>query len=145
MTLNSSRHQDETALSARRFAEIDAITEEFSDASEMLSLPNDWDGDGSPAYRVETFIRASMFLLNHALTFRLIYGNVMPAPKMRKGPEGSIELHWRTSTRELLINIPAGSEEPADYYGDDGAGGNPLRGLLDLSTPDDRLMLWLTS
>jgi hypothetical protein len=41
--------------------------------------------------------------------------------KIVAGPEGSIDLHWKTADRELLINIPARSEEPIAYYGDDRA------------------------
>jgi len=121
------------------------IIKESAASAGMLSLEDNWDGEGSPAYSVGTFIRATLYLLQSAIGFRLTYGMAMPTPKIRKGPEGSIDLHWRTLTRELLINIPTDSGELADYYGDDGADGNPVRGSLDLNTPDYRLMLWLTS
>lgn len=109
----------------------------------MLDLQEDWDGQGSPGYREATWRRASDFLLGSALRLWQECDARTPAPTVRKGPWGSIDLHWKTPTRELLINVPADPTEPADYYGDDGSDGQPIKGTLDLEQDGDHLLRWL--
>jgi hypothetical protein len=110
----------------------------------MLDLPDDWDGEGSPAYDPATWRRAVDFLVEHAVRFWRESGVVIPAPKVRKGPHGTIDLHWRMPGHELLINVPA-ADEPADYYGDDGADGRRIEGTLDPATYHRWLLQWLTT
>lgn len=109
----------------------------------MLDLQQDWDGQGSPGYREATWRRAADVLLGSVLRLWLECGATTPAPKVRKGPWGSIDFHWQTPTRELLINVPADPTEPADYYGDDGVGGQPIKGTLGPEQDGDRLLRWL--
>jgi hypothetical protein len=111
----------------------------------MLDLTDDWDGEGSPGYDEATWRRAVDFLLGSALMIWHAHGVAIPAPKVRKGPLGSIDLHWRTPTRELLINVPAAAGDLADYYCDDGAGGHPVQGTLDPAREGDDLLLWLAT
>lgn len=110
----------------------------------MLDLPDDWDGEGSPGYREETWLRAVAFLVDNALGFLEEQGETIPAPKLRKGPAGSIDLHWREPDRDLLINIPAQEGSAADYYGDDRAGGHIVKGTLDPAEDNFWLLMWLT-
>ena len=68
-------------------------------------------------------------------------------PKIHPGPEGSIDLHWKSSNRELLINVPANSEDPIGYYGDDRAEEtkDAVRGKdLESSKDAEWIFLWLT-
>ena len=111
----------------------------------MLDLPDDWDGEGSPRYEEATWRRAVEFLLGNALRIWEEQGVVVPTPKVRKGPQGSVDLHWRTPTRELLINVPADPDAQADYYGDDGTSGHRIKGTLDLAREGHQPLLWLAT
>src|SRR5262245_45212970 len=97
----------------------------------MLELTDDWDGEGSPGYQQSTWLRAVAFIVDNALAYLEEHGVPVPAPKVRKGPAGSIDLHWREPERELLVNIPAHAATAADYYGDDRSGGHIVKGTLD--------------
>lgn len=119
-------------------AEIDA-------SRSMLELEDDWDGEGSPGYDEATWQRAVDFLVRNALWLNNEYGVDLQSPRIRKGPRGSIDLHWRVTDRELLVNIPAEYGSPADYYGDDGAGRQQIKGTLDPEKQGYHLMLWLTT
>lgn len=133
---------DSSTLARRRFTPIAAAIEA---SRAMLDLPDDWDGEGSPAYDEATWQRAVHFLVRHVLSFWEEYGTVPEAPKVRKGPQGSIDLHWRTANRELLINIPVAISEPIDFYGDDREGGHQVKGTLDPAETNLWLLRWLTA
>jgi hypothetical protein len=94
-----------------------------------------------------TWNRAQKFLMKNALKLWRSHKICFDPPQIIAGPEGSIDLLWRTDNRELLINVPAGSEEPIGYYGDDRAEGttNAVRGKDLESSPDaEWIFLWLT-
>jgi hypothetical protein len=103
----------------------------------MLELDDDWDGEGSPGYSAATWRRAVGLLLTSALVLAEDRELTVPRPNIRKGPLGSIDLHWQTAARELLVNVPAKADEPADYYGDDRAGGHVVKGTLDPDEEND--------
>jgi hypothetical protein len=68
-------------------------------------------------------------------------------PEIMPGPNGSMDLHWKTDARELLINVPPRSEETISYYGDDRAEDteNAIRGKNIESSPNTEwIFLWLT-
>lgn len=109
----------------------------------MLELPDDWDGQGSPAYDEATWQRAADFLTTNAHCLLDEYGIAVEALKVRKGPLGSIDLHWRTPAPELLVNVPVAADEPIDFYGDDRHGGHHVKGALDLAEVNHWLLMWL--
>ena len=111
----------------------------------MLDLEDDWDGEGSPAYAEATWQRAVTFLLSNALALYDDYGVATPVPKIGKGPYGSVDLHWRFPGRHLLMNIPVGVDEPGDFYGDDGTGGQQVQGGFDPDEEYPWLMMWLAN
>lgn len=122
-----------------------SLAAEINASRSMLELEDDWDGEGSPGYDDATWRRAVDFLVRNALRLSNEYGVVLQSPRIRKGPRGSIDLHWRVMDRELLVNIPGESGVPADYYGDDGAGGQQTKGTLDPEKQGYHLMLWLVT
>ncbi len=109
----------------------------------MLDLPDDWDGDGSPCYSEATWGRAVGFVARNALWLWQKQGLRMECPAIRKGPEGSIDLHWKSTDRELLVNIPVDDSVRAAFYGDDRQG-LYIEGAIDVSIFNQGLLLWLT-
>lgn len=121
------------------------LVKEISASRAILDLQDDWDGEGSPGYAEATWQRAVGCLARGAIRLYAGRGIALPVPKIRKGPMGGIDLHWRTSTRELLVHIPADGGAPADYYGDDRAGGHVVKGTLDPAEENDWLLMWLAT
>lgn len=109
----------------------------------ILELKDDWDEEGSPGYKESTWNRAAEFVKEVASAFHQRFGIRVDPPRILPGPEGSIDIHWKTLERELLINIPSDDEEPADYYGC-GSSQDTIKGKLASSLPNEWILLWLT-
>jgi hypothetical protein len=120
------------------------LADEMAASRQMLDLSDDWDGEGSPGYAEATWQRAVTFLLAGATQLWGDQGIVVAAPEILPGPNGSVDLHWRTPDRELLVNVPADVDAPARYYGDHGGGLHPIEGTLDVSAVNHWLLMWLT-
>jgi hypothetical protein len=110
----------------------------------MLDLPDDWDDEGSPRIMEETWRRATDYLRRHAHLLYELNGSHIPIPRILPGPEGSVDLHWKTGRRELLANVPAAADQPATFYGD-AFGTNSIKGRLDTEADDLGLFTWLTA
>jgi hypothetical protein len=120
------------------------IAEVIESSRKILDLKDDWDEEGSPGYKESTWNRATQFVRDTSLSFRRGAGFWVDPPRITPGPKGSIDIHWRTSKRELLINIPESDEEPAAYYGSGGAN-DIIKGKLDTSSQRNFWILtWLT-
>ena len=125
-------------------SQMDYVLAEAIHASRsILDLQDDWDEEGSSGYREATWQRAAEFVKDVASAFQQRGGGWVDPPRILPGPEGSIDLHWKTAKRELLINIPARDEEPADYYGC-GDAKDTVKGKLDTALPNEWILLWLT-
>jgi hypothetical protein len=110
----------------------------------LLGLQPDWDGEGSPGYSKETFGRMSKFLLNHSKQLVAACGVKAPIPKILPGPNGSIDLLWKSDDYELLLNIPSDRQSPASFYGDD-EGNLCIKGKLDPDKINQGIIQWLMS
>lgn len=120
------------------------INEVIESSRSILDLEEDWDEQGSPGYKESTWSRATNFVKDLALANRGIgIGGWVDPPRILPGPEGSIDIHWKTSKRELLINISDDDEEPADFYGC-GNSNDTIKGKLDTSLPNEWILMWLT-
>lgn len=110
----------------------------------ILDLEDDWDEEGSLRFSEATWIRATHFVKQVALSFRQQpNGFWVDPPRILPGPKGSIDIHWKTSKRELLINIPEDKKEPADYYGSGGLT-DIIKGKLETSAKNEWILAWLT-
>jgi len=109
----------------------------------MLALPDNWDEEGSPAYREETWIRAVSLLSEYTMAACEVQRRDLPLPLIHNGPEGSIDILWRSPNRELLLNVPAESDELPTYYGDNRAGGEHVEGELMPPNVMKWLLMWL--
>jgi hypothetical protein len=124
--------------------QVDCVLAEAIHASRsILDLEGDWDEEGSHGYGETTWNRAAEFVKDAASAFHQRSGVWVDPPKISPGPEGSIDIHWKTSKRELLINIPDDSEEPVDYCGCGDSKGT-IKGKLDTSLTNEWILMWLT-
>lgn len=125
---------------------VNSLIQAIQGSRNIMELEDDWDEEGSPGYSESTWNRLVKFLLANALNLWRRHKVCFGAPRILPGPYGSIDLHWRTPRRELLINVPADAKELGSYYGDDREEGteNAIRGKkLDTSTDSEWIFLWL--
>ena len=121
---------------------IEHIVNALARSRKILSLPYDWDEAGSAGYAEVTWERAKDFLLNNAKQLWLKNQIRIDTPKILPGPDGSIDILWKTAQRELLVNIPEQQNESANYYGDD-KNSQIVKGSLDTSADNRWLLMWL--
>jgi hypothetical protein len=121
--------------------EIDEIVES---SRSILDLRHDWDGEGASPIAESTWRRAVEFLRGAAYTLWTKHNLQMKSPSIVPVADGSIDLHWKVSDRELLVNIPVTEDEWASYYGDNRSGGNTVEGKLSTHPPVQWLFVWLT-
>jgi len=118
------------------------IKEAIHSSRRILELTNNWDDEGSPGYQEQTWIRATKFVARAASDYRRHHHVWVIPPRILAGPEGSIDIHWKTQKRELLINIPADNEAGAGYFGTGGPKDN-IKGKLDTSSNNEWVLAWL--
>lgn len=108
----------------------------------ILGLPENWDEEGSPKYLKETWNAATQFVRKTALLYKKEVGKWINAPKITPGPDGSIDVRWKNSKRSILVNFPANSITPADFYGSDKQI-DVIKGTLNLSSQNHWILQWL--
>lgn len=87
-----------------------------SQLKDLLALGDDFDGEGSRAPKSATVERArkSVYAIcTHMKTMKQID---LGDPQVNVGPNGSVDLHWKTREYELLLNVPEGSGLRKFYY-----------------------------
>lgn len=89
----------------------EALDAAFAAFAPLLDLADDFDGEGSPAYKQATVDRARAWLLAAG------WPDELPLPAVCPGPDGSIDLFWYPSGPHLLVNIPADPGEAIGWAG----------------------------
>lgn len=118
------------------------IFQAIEKAQYILTLQDDYDGEGSLGYSPKTFKRAESFLKAYAETFFEKFNLLLPLPKILPGPDSSIDILWKNDECELLINFPADPKVPAAFYGDRKEGLS-IKGHLIPSINNPGLLEWL--
>jgi hypothetical protein len=121
---------------------LEEISRTIEKSRELLELPPDWDGEGSPNISEETWRRATDFLRNQAEWLLEQVGVVIDTPQIAPGPNGSIDIYWRNASAELLVNIPVDKGATISFYGDTKAGSH-IAGSMKDSDYNRGLWLWL--
>ncbi len=93
------------------------LAEEIERAQQIVSLNDNWDGEGSQGYSQDTFDRTVKVLGRCSSTVRRECGRSMPVPTIGAGPDGTIDIYWSTATWTLLFNIPVNPNDPVTYSG----------------------------
>ncbi len=135
----------EAGLGPPNSGDIEAALRE---ARAMTTWGGNWDGEESMGYSEATLERASKFLTRCAREVWQRHGRAMPVPDIGPGPGGSIDFHWKTSERELLLNLPANEDGMVDFYGDTSES-EAIKGKVYASTVgpspshSERYLVWL--
>ena len=93
----------------------------------ILSLGDNWDGEGAIACSDGMVDRVSKFMLDFQQRCRERHQLEIGEPTAKPGPDGGIDLRWKTDKYDILLYVPSlGSPR---YYGRDPHGGE-LKGSL---------------
>lgn len=98
--------------------ELDELYAEIEKSKYMLEYEDDWDDEGSIGYETSTWKRAIQFIADYAKWALNTMSMVIPKPKIYPGPNGSIDILWKSSYYRLLINISKDTDKDASFYGD---------------------------
>jgi hypothetical protein len=114
-----------------------------TEARELLSLSDDWDGEGALKIQQQTVDRALM-ILRGALE-AVDFGSLpqLLKPDITPLSNGSVDVYWKSDTFTLLINVPAGDSDTAEFYGSNLGTGYDLRGRIHMDGPNLRFLDWL--
>jgi hypothetical protein len=122
---------------------LQELDEVIESSREILTLQSGWDGEDATPVEKSTWERAVAFLRRNTSVLWTKYGRRIENPTLVPVSDGSIDLHWKMSSHELLINIPPNESQWADYYGDNRRGGNIVKGTLDTNAANHWLFVWL--
>ncbi len=101
----------------------------------------DIEEDGLKSYTEATWARAVGFLRRLALKADGIDRD-LPLPRIGPADTGSIDLHWKSGSRGLLINVPSNGDH-ATYFGKKRA--MNTSGVLFTDEGTEELVVWLTT
>ena len=87
----------------------------------ILDLQPDWDGENAEAYTENVWTKAISFLCEFSIDIHNTFGKIPVTPVIYHGPEGSIDILWKTDDLNLLLNIPK-DEQPATFSGENSLG-----------------------
>jgi len=120
------------------------VAERLERSRAMLGLDFDWDGEGSPGYKEPTWQLAAELVVKTATGYYQSKQKPAPAAVITKGDEGSIDVQWRTPTRNILINVPADLSDDVHYFAHDaGAPGHSFGAKLNPRVSNEWLLTWL--
>jgi hypothetical protein len=125
------------ALVNRRQSDISSV---IRAARALVDLGENWDGEGGRGYSLETWKRVKKFLVSHASVAR----SPLPVPAINPADQGSFDVFWRLSDRQLLVNFPEDEFAPITYYGQNQQGDNTISGRITAGKKRLDLVAWLT-
>jgi len=120
---------------------LKAVAERVAKSRAILEIAPDEDG---PAYDEATWQRAARLIEGTTVPHFRSGGGVAPPPIISESDEGSIDVQWRTSTRNVLISVPQAPDEPVEFYAHDRQNEDrDVRGKLDPASDNEWLLRWL--
>lgn len=81
-------------------------------------------------YKLETWKRAIGFLVKFAKWAFEEEKIIIPTPQIYDGPEGSIDIYWKSDSYRLLLNFPENVEDVPMYYGDNYDDESPIKNRI---------------
>lgn len=142
-----TERQHETVVESFGFQLPEAlrpVAERLDRSRSMLDLGLDWDGEGSPGYEEATWQRAAELVVKTSTRHYQLTRKTAPDPVITKGDEGSIDVQWRTRTRNILINIPADHNASVPFFAHDAESpSHDIGAELDPSVSNEWLLAWL--
>lgn len=123
-------------------SDLSALADQIRTSRRILSLKDDWDGEGSMGYDERTLVQAVKFLISYAKRILEDKGIVIDTPRVTPAHNGSIDLLWEGHEYNLLINVPAYPDVLASFYGDH-KNGDYIKGKFNIKTYNQGIILFL--
>jgi hypothetical protein len=140
--------KEEEPLTIDRCVSPSSVSEQLeaavSRARAMLDLPDNWDDEGAVRIDHRTWDRAVGFLRRTVTTLVQERCRPVAVPAIQPVGDGSIDLHWRTATFELLLNIPSPEREIGGFYGET-TSGLTIKGKFRPELHDQGILSWLVT
>ena len=121
----------------------DDISSVIRAARELTVLEDNWDKEGSQGYSLNTWKRVKRFVMRQAVLSESLLRATLPVPAINPADQGSIDVFWQLSDRQLLVNFPADETAPITYYGQNIAGNNTISGRTTGREQRLDLVAWL--
>ena len=113
-----------------------------SSREHVLSLRENWDGEGSKAFNIEVWRFAIEFLISLFYKFNNIYLLNLEVPSILPVGDLSIDIHWKTEEMELTINFSEEFQNLPSFYGKDNKN-NEIQGILEIDKIHTVIFPWL--
>ena len=110
--------------------------------AKRFKIKENWDDEGAKGYKKDNWERATEFTKILCFYLWKETQKLIDLPNILPGPDGSIDIHWKTTNFDLLINIPEDPNEPATFSSDD-YGQNMIKGTFDPKKVNHALLSWL--
>lgn len=124
-------------------AQLSKVIEAIEDSRSLLALADDWDENGTPGFAEPTWNRAATFLASTAVSLASRHGLIVTEIEILPGSNGGLDIEMRPGNRQLLIVVPADPSKEVRFYGDDGRGGQQIKGTVQGSHAPDWLLMWM--
>jgi hypothetical protein len=86
--------------------ELRDLYREINKSKYILELQENHDDQGASKYSISTWKKAIIFLAKYNSWVYSESSKIVPSPKIFHGPDGSVDIQWKTDDFKLLINIP---------------------------------------
>ncbi|TFG24169.1 MAG: hypothetical protein EU529_05115 [Promethearchaeota archaeon] len=114
----------------------------YNSRKHILSLGENWNGEGSKAFNLEVWRFASDFLINFFYKFNLRHSLNLKVPNILPVGDLSIDIHWKTEEMELTINFSEEFLNLPSFYGKDNKN-NEIQGIIDIDKIHTVIFPWL--
>ena len=98
-------------------AGLSGVARAIRESHRIVELPPDWDGEGGLGCGEDTWQRAGDIILDHVTTLWEQQDKVVAPYRIMPDLEGGIDVHWRSGSYELLLNVPGDPAGPAAFFG----------------------------
>src|SRR5438270_12002922 len=87
--------------------QLSHFSEVFESSRHLLTLADDWDGNGGGAFTEDHWRSMIRFIADNVAWLWERRGMTIEAPDISPGPGQTIDVYWQTNNFEMLLNIPA--------------------------------------
>ena len=114
----------------------------YNSKKHILSLGENWDGEGSEAFNIDVWSYATEFLIRFFYKFNDIYSINLEVPSILPVGDLSIDIHWKTEEMELTINFSEEYLNLPSFYGKDNKD-NEIQGIIEINKIHSVIFPWL--
>ena len=120
------------------------LFQEIEKSKYIINLVDDTYEDDVQQYDEKTWLNAIKFVCDYTISIYNFSKKVIPPPQILHGPEGGIDVLWKSKRYRLLINIPYFENQLASFYGDN-YNRNTVKGTFEISNINTGVLMSILS